>query len=333
MAQVGNNAWPTLLDFASREDPDGKIAQLAELLHEKNEILDDIPFVEGNLPTGHKSTIRAGLPTPTWRKLNYGVQPTKGQSVQVVDTCGMLADLGEVDKKMADLNGNSAAWRLSEDAGHIEGIAQALAATLIYGDTDVYPERFMGIGPRYDDLSADNGEQIIDADAGGSGSDCTSIWLVGWGMNTVHGIFPKGSQAGLTMEDKGEVMLVDENGGKFPGYQTYYAQDVGLCVRDWRFIVRIANIDTGELTIDKSSNSADLEDLMVQASEQIWSLSGCRPIFYCNRGIRTWFRRQMLKDSNRNLSIMEYGGKKVMAFDEIPIRRVDQILNTEARIT
>ena len=57
MATIGANAL-TLSDWARRRDPDGKIAQIVEILKDTNEVLDDWMFVEGNLPTGHKTTIR-----------------------------------------------------------------------------------------------------------------------------------------------------------------------------------------------------------------------------------------------------------------------------------
>ena len=62
---------PTLLDLAKRLDPDGKIDVIAEILTQENPILEDLSFVEGNLPTGHRTTIRTGLPTPTWRRSRW----------------------------------------------------------------------------------------------------------------------------------------------------------------------------------------------------------------------------------------------------------------------
>src|SRR6266576_2356474 len=57
----------TMMDWAKRLDPNGKIPTIVELLSQTNEILDDMLFVEGNLPTGHRSVIRTGLPTVYWR--------------------------------------------------------------------------------------------------------------------------------------------------------------------------------------------------------------------------------------------------------------------------
>lgn len=324
--------WPTLLDFAKASDPDGKISQVAEILTETNEILEDMVYVEGNLLTGHRHTIRTGFPDPTWRKFYGGVQPTKGSTRQVTDSCAMLESYAEVDKALADLNGNSAAFRLIEDYAHIEGMSNFLARGLLYGDETLDPEKFTGLSPRYNLLSADNGENIIDA--GGTGTDNTSIWLVCWGPQTVFGIIPKGSTAGLKMEDKGQVTIenVDGLGGRMEGYRTHYRMDVGLTVRDWRYVVRIANIDKSALT-DDASSGANLVDLMVKATEQVPNLTVGRPVFYMSRGTRTKLRMQIKAAyKSATMTAENVGGKRVVMFDEIPVKRVDVLSVDEARV-
>ena len=321
---------PTLADVAKRQDPDGKIDTIVELLSETNECLLDMAFLEGNLQTGHRTTIRSGLPSSTWRKLNYGVQPSKSTTVQVTDTAGMLEAYAEVDKALADLNGNSASFRLSEDRAFLESMNQTMASTLFYGDTGTDPEKFMGLAPRYSSTSAESGDNIIVG--GGSGSDNTSIWLVVWGPNTAHGIYPKGSQAGLKHQDLGEVTLEDAASGKYQGYRTHYKWDIGVTLRDWRYVVRIPNIDVSNLTKDASSG-ADLVDLMVQAVEKVPNLGLGRATFYGNRTVSSILRRQITNTSNVRLSMDEIAGKRVMTFDGIPFRRNDAILNTEATVS
>lgn len=324
---------PTLLDVTKRLDPNGAIDMIAEILNETNEILDDMVWIEGNLPTGHLTTIRTGLPAPTWRKLYGGVQPTKSTTVQVTDTCGMLEDYAEVDKALADLNGNTASFRLSEDRSHIEGISQELASTLLYGNETTEPEAFTGLAPRFNDQSAENGENILTSAATPDGSDNTSIWLIVWGPNTVHGIYPKGSKAGLQMTDKGQVTIenIDGNNGRMEAYRTHYRWDCGLTVRDWRYVVRI-NIDQEDLTAD-ASTGPDLIDLMTQALELPPSLSAGRPAFYMNRRVRSFLRRQIVnKVSGSTLTADTVAGKRVYMFDEVPVRRVDAITNTESGI-
>jgi len=327
---VANN--PTLIDLSKRLDPDGKIASIVELLNQSNDVLTDMSFIEGNLPTGHKTTIRTGLPTPTWRKLYGGVQPGKSTTVQVTDACGMLEAYAEVDKALADLNGNSAAFRLSEDAAHIESMSQEMASTLFYGNEGTEPEAFTGLAPRYSSLSAQNADNIIDAFSG-SGGDLTSIWLCVWGPQTGHGIYPKGSLAGLQMSDKGQVTVenVDGAGGRMEGYRTHYRWDCGVSIRDWRYFVRIANIDISELgTI---ANTKNLINWMVQASERIPSFGKGRAAFYMNRTLREKLRLGILERVSSNLTWETVEGKRVMTFDDIPVRRTDALINTESRVT
>lgn len=329
MAAIGESN-PTLLDVASRME-DGQIAKtIVELLNETDEVLDDATFLEANDGTSHKTTVRSGLPTATWRKLNYGVQPSKSTTVQIKDACGMLEAYAEVDKALADLNGNTAAFRLSEDRAFLESMNQSFVDALFYGDTTVDPEKFMGLAPRFNSTSAENGDNILSGS--GAGSDNTSVWLMVWGPNTVHGLYPKGSMAGISHRDLGEWTLEDSNGGKYQGYRTHYKWDCGLTVRDWRYIVRIANIDVSDLTKD-AATGANLVDLMVQALELVKDTNLGRPVFYCNRTIRSFLRRQMLNKSNLLLSLDEIAGKKVVTFDGIPVRRCDAILNTEAAVS
>jgi hypothetical protein len=322
---------PTLADVAARMTADGKIdPQIVEMLNETNEILDDMTVIEANGFTEHKTTVRSGLPAGTWRKLNYGVQPEKSRTVPVKDSMGMLETYAEVDKALADLNGNSAAWRLSEDRAFVEGMNQTMATTLFYGDSSADPEKFMGLAPRYNSLSAENAMNIIDA--GGTGSDNASIWLIVWGPNTCHTIFPKGSAAGLQSRDLGEHTLTDAAGGRYQGYRTHYKWDIGAVLRDWRYVVRIANIDVSDLT-KNAATGGDLIDLMTQALELVPNIGMGRPAFYMPRKIRSFLRRQITnKVAGSTLTMEEVSGKKVVTFDGVPCRRTDALLLTEARV-
>jgi hypothetical protein len=326
---------PTLLDMAKRLDPDGAIATIVEILNETNEVLDDMSWVEGNLETGHRTTIRSGIPAPTWRKLYQGVQPTKSTTVQVTDNVGMLEAYAEVDVALADLAGRTAAFRASEDKAFIEGISQELADTIFYGNEGTEPEAFTGLAPRFNSTSAENGDNMILG--GGSGSDNASIWLVVWGPNTVHGIIPKGSQAGVKMTDKGVVTIedVDGNNGRMEAYRTHYRLDAGLTVRDWRYIVRIPNIDRSALLIAHATG-ANLPDLMFQAMRRIPNLSGGRPVFYMSRDIATMLARQVATDGASSFLTADSNAGDIRwteRFHGIPVRRVDALAADEATVS
>lgn len=324
---------PTLMDVAKAKDPNGQIAKVVEILSETNEVLEDMVFIEGNLETGHRSTIRTGLPVPTWRKLYGGVQPTKGTTAQVTDNTGMLEAYAEIDKELADLANNAQAYRMIQDRAHIEGMNIEMADTLFYGNEGTEPEAFTGLSPRYNDNSGPaNADNIILG--GGSGADNSSVWLVVWGEGKVHGIYPKGSKAGISVEDKGQVTIedIDGNGGRMEAYRTHYIWKSGLVVADWRYCVRIANIDNSDLTKNAASG-ADLVDLMTQALELVPSLTGGRPAFYMNRTCRSFLRRQIKNSNNVQITMDQVAGKRVLAFDEVPVRRCDALTSGEATIS
>lgn len=328
MAILGDK-YPTLLDVSKHFGSDGQPLPLAELLTETNPILDDIPWYEANQTTGHRIAVRAGYPDAAWRKLNGGVSPSKNNYADVNESMGLLASLGVVDKKLAEMSANINEFRMRENIGHIESMNQTFARTLIYGDTDTSPEQFLGLAPRFDSKSAKNGAQIIDAS--GNDTDLTSIYIVGWGPNSVFGIYPKGTQAGLVHKDMGEELVDDGTGKQYPGLRDWFEWSGGIAVKDWRYIVRIANIDVSALTKDANSG-ADLIDLIVQGIEQLQGVEGVRPVIYAPRVVRSFLRRQITNKDNVWLSMGEVAGKKVVQFDGIPVRRLDSILLNEARV-
>jgi hypothetical protein len=346
MATLGLLGKVTLLEWAKALDPNGSVAKVAELLNQSNEILTDMPFIEGNLPTGHKTTVRTGIPQGVWRQMYQGVPPVKTLRAQVTDTCGMLENRNEIDKDLADLNGNTAEFRLSEAGGIIEGLNQQMAQTLVYGNTAVNPERFMGLAPRFGAISgAANAQNIIDA--GGVGAVNTSVWLVVWGPDTVTGIFPKGSKAGLVHQDLGEIDAFDANQNRFRAYADRWQFKLGLTVRDWRYVVRICNIDTTDLvtqaTTQANTAATLLIKLMIRSLARIPFMGKGTAVFYANRTVKEMLAIQAL-DRSQNAVAFQPGAQQfgqqgpgsvnngVVTVLGVPVRTVDQILSTEARV-
>lgn len=333
MATLTSNAL-TLADWAKRLDPDGKVPVVAELLSQSNEILEDAVFQEGNLPTGHRVVIRTGLPTAYWRSINQGIPTSKSTTAQVDESVGMLEAYARVDKDLAELNGNTAAFRLSEDTAFLEAMNQAQASTLLYGNPATDARQYLGLGPRFGTISgAGNATNIIDA--GGTSSNNTSIYLVLWGENTVFCTFPKGSKAGLIHEDQGVMTVYDANNNPYQAYQTHYQWKNGLVVKDWRYVVRIANINTANLVAE--SSAADLVKLMSRALDRIPNFGMGRAAFYMNRTVYSMLRVQALNKSQNALSVQQglnqFGTPmNWTSFEGVPLRRVDQLLNTETRV-
>jgi hypothetical protein len=328
---------PTLLDHAKRIDPDGKVPIVAELLSQTNEILTDAVFVQGNLPTGHRVVVRTGLPTVYWRTLNAGVPTSKSTTAQVDEGCGMMEARSHVDQKLAALSDDIAGFRLSEDKAFIEAMNQLQATTMFYGNPATDPRQYLGLSARYGAISgAGNATNIIDA--GGVSSNNTSIWLIVWSDQTVFCTFPKNSKAGLSHKDLGEESVQDSNGGWYQALRTLYQWDNGLVVKDWRYAVRICNINTTNLVTE--SSAADVLKLMIKAIARIPSIKMGRPVFYMNRTVKEMLEIQTLGKNTSgsgviNNVILDDLGKlsQVMStFRGIPIRQVDTLLNTEARV-
>lgn len=325
------STMPTLLDKFSRSEKDGKIAKIVELLAKQNDILQDAEYQECNDGSKHKTTMRSGIPEPAWRLFNKGVQPTKSTTVQVIDTTGMMEDYGKVDKALADLSGNADAFRVSENMAKLQGFNNKTARYMFYGNTASEPESFLGLAPRYNSLAAESGANIVDA--GGTGSTNASIWFVTWGELTTHLLYPKGSVAGFQHRFLGEDTVQDDAGGEFQAYRDHFKWDIGMSVRDWRANARIANIDVTALTKDASAG-ADLVEKMIDAYYRLDNpMQGeGRTVIYCNKTIQTFLHKQAMNSKNINLTLGEYGGRKIPEFLGMPIKRVDALLNTEARV-
>lgn len=346
MATLGTTAL-TYMDWAKRLEDGYRIATIVELLSQTNEILDDMLVVEGNLPTGHKTTVRTGLPQATWRLLNQGVPNAKSTTAQITDTCGNLETYSVIDKDIADLNGNTQEFRLSETRAFLEGMSQQVAATLIYGNQFINPERFTGFAPRYSTVTTANSQTANNVlDAGGTGSTNTSLWITTWGSDTCHAIFPKGKITGLQHRDMGEWPVADSAGNTYQAYRDHFKWEIGITNRDWRYTARVCNIDVTLLTGVSAANlinlivralyrlpTAPAEATAIQTSDspEVRANMG-RVVIYCNRVIRTYLDLQAMNKTNVLLRLEEFNGKVVTTFRGIPVRTCDAINNSEARV-
>lgn len=325
----------TLHDLATRHGgADRKVLSIVELMTKTRPLLEDMGWQEGNLPTGHIFSVRNGLPGVHWRKLNEGVPVSKSTVTQVTETCGMLESVSPLDEKLVKLSSNPAEFRLTESVAYIEAMGQEFSSTLWYGNGNMKPETITGFSPRFNNLTGPVKRQIIDA--GGTGPNLASIWLVVWSPLTTFGIYPKGTKVGLQHHASGVIDLTDHNGNTFRGYRDRYQWDVGLCLRDPRFVVRIANIDVDKLpTFGTASNqAADLISLMNIATSRIHNLKLGKAAWYMNRDVKEAWENQMLKTSY--IQHVRSDGQNFDGWDEsfkmIRIKPDDGLISTEERV-
>lgn len=329
----------TLIDVATRLAPDGSPAVIANRLSQNMPILEDIPWDEGNLITGNRTTVRVSEPEVEFRRINAGVAPSKSTAAAVDEGAAELVGESEVDRTLAILSGNPAAYRMGEAEPFFEAMRKRMVRTLFYGNASIDNKEFTGLTPRYNSLSGFTGDQIIDG--GGTGEDNFSIWLVNWGEGRLKGLYPKGTTAGLmhmdTTANKGEGpdghpigdYLYDAQGKRYLGYRDHYQWNCGLTVQDYRYAVRIANLDASLLS-DDATTGAKLTNLMIEALETIEAPEGA--VFYVNRRIMTKLRQQIEAKKGAFLSWGEAAGKRVVSFGEVPVKRVDALNTYEARV-
>jgi hypothetical protein len=325
MATITTYKQLTLPEIANRIDPKGNLATIAEVLAQENEILYDAPMIEANDIFHHTSVQRDSLPTGTFRQLNRGVLPEASTTQDVVDTMGILETFAEADCDLVDAAPNPKQVRSDEGKAFLEGMAQTMAATLMYGNKGTDPEEFDGLAVRMASLAATT--NVIGA--GGTGSDLTSMYIVQWGVNTAHFIYPRGSKAGLVHNDLGKETKVDSSGRMHRVYRDQYQWKLGLVVKHPKAIARYANIET-----NSASNSFN-EDHLIRLLTRM-PKRGKGATIYC--GIEM-FAEMRIRLKDKSNVYFEPGrgeglaGEPVMYFDGRPIRAVEQILLTEAALT
>ena len=348
MATIGNT-FLGLADIYAGQLKNGQIADIINMLAQTNSMLDDAITRECNEGKTHKHTVLSGLPSVTWGRLYEGIPNSKAQRTQVQDSTGFVEARSTVDCRLGEVEKNLAAFRLQEAQSFLEAMSQEMQRALIYENQDTAPEKITGLDPRFNSLSAETGSQIVDA--GGTGSDNTSVWFVTWGMDAVHMIYPEGSNAGLIREDHGKQRVLDGAGDAYYAFEETFRWHGGVTVRDWRKVARIANIDVSNL----AAGSVDIYKFMRNAYYKIHGIrtvdSGTsrpgggmdgnfamgRTVIYCNKevfeALDAFGTNDGASDNFVRLRPRELDGKEVMTYRGMPIRQVDQIVNTEAQIT
>jgi hypothetical protein len=328
------------LDWAKRQDPDGTIAAIAEVMHESNNILGDALVLPGNLETGNRITQRSSLPAPGRRRVNRGVASTKSTTKQVTETVAIYGDWAKIDLLQLDLMADPATFIASEHEAHLEGLTQAFASEFIYGNHATDPDGFTGLTPRYNAL----GDSLFQVVTAGGSTNLSSIWWVTYGPGKTHLHFPKNTKSGISFKDYNDLPVTDDDGNEYPGYRRYYEWQVGLSVKDPRFNVRIANIDTAALADAGESgfDGAELELLMIDAINKMPNMfdpapanSGqmSRHVCYMNGTVYTAMERLATTKPNGQFAVQQFGGLPVLTYRGYPIRRVDKITNAETAVS
>lgn len=337
MAVLGNTAL-TLSDWKKRMAPDGSVDFIIEALMNANPIMDDIPWMMGNLPTGNKTTIRTSMPRPSIRRINRGVERHKAQTEQVTDTCIILEDRSVVDIELLALAQNGEAFRRSEDAAFVGGFSDAVAANIFYGDTDESGEQFNGISKRYDTYGDDTYKnkapyQVVSA--GTPGEKNTSGYFIGWGTHATTGIYPKNSSLGLQQRDLGEQTVTDADNREYQAVTTLFTWKCGLAVGDIRSNALVRNIDMSTLPSLTSAQKLKLVENFIRAKNRIRGIQSRdkKVVLYVGDELYNFFELYLLDKSNVHVTRQDLANAAPQLYlSGIPIKKCDAISEEEAAV-
>lgn len=325
---VDTTTMLSLLELAKRKDPNGDLATIAEVLTEENACLVDAPWMEANGEFSHKIVRRLSQPGGAWRQLNAGVATVTTKTKEVMEQLGMLEAYSEVDLDLAKASGNVKKFRNDEAIGIVEGMAQNLADTIMYGNAGTDPEQFTGLAPRLNSTSQTN---VVSA--GGSGGDTTSFFIVQWGERQVHLLYPKDNpNMGVKRTDMGErtqssATTGAANTAQFQIYREHFQVKCGLAVHDERCIARYCNVEVSTPTTNSFAPAA-LIGLLGKMKNR-----GKGAFIYANDDGITLLEKYAVSADNVWYRPAEFGGMDVGSFRGRPVRLVDAILSTETAVS
>lgn len=339
MAVLGSTYW-NLIDALKMQDKAADAA-IAEVLHIFTPFLKDANVQTCNKGTKHASMIRSDLPTVAFGALYQGIAQSKGIYTSVEDTTGFVEGLSSVDKRLLDLYPTETGkLRMMEAQGFLEAIAQTLASAIWYSNTNINGKQFHGLGARY--ATSSNPNVVL---GGGSGSDNTSIWFVTHGDMQTSVIVPQGIPAGVQREDKGEQRVLDASNNPYYVKEEMFSQHMGITVKDWRWNVRIPNIDVSDVTAGTVRINAllrrgyhKLHGTHAYQMDKPGQASPGRTVIYMNRTLYEALDAESVNrpggtDNFIRLTPMEIQGEEVMSWRGMPIRRDDTLLNTETLVS
>jgi len=331
MATVASNQL-TFFDAAKLHTSDGKMITVAELFQQQNGLHQDFEWVESDTAAGHLSAQRTSLPDVFDKVANEGVDASKSTVAQILESPQRLEGWSKIEDDVARHGGNIGAKKADQDSAFVEQMIQTWHKRVLYGNGASSPGQIDGIMKRYGTKAGQAiGKNILLAKTG-AGTDYASILLIGHGRSKAYAFYPKGSPAGLEMEDFGrEHMTV--SGKEVVQHSKRFTWAFGLAFDNPYYVVRIANVDLSDL---KGGSPPDLILLMQQALSLLPSRKNCRPAFYVSPTVEFWLQRQAylaVKSGAGGLGMMNVAGEEMMAFQGVPINRLEQLSEAETEVT
>ena len=306
----------TLLDIAKMNGSDDIVPLIEENMSVAPEFNGAGRTIAG---TSYNSLVRDTLPGVGFRNANEGVAGVKSIWSQRLTSTFIVNARIEMDKAVADSSEDGPDAVIAREAsGVIKSMMLSLGSQMYYGvattvatSAAASPTKgFPGLVSTYDSTN-------LAVDAGGAGSDTSSVWGVKWGPDALQWVVGRNGMFDLSALTTERVL--DGSDLPYTAYVRELLTYVGLQQVNKHAVGRIRNIDTGSGLSDD-----DIAELL-----SLFPVGMTPDALYMNR------RSLRLLRSSRTATISSGGTDRTVALPfpdssmGIPIIVTDSIKDTE----
>lgn len=342
MATKGSR-YITFRDLLSGRTPNGFVDKdVVDLVAQENPVLQDVLWKQCNKGREDVVTIRSGMPEAVVRSFYEGWTGTKQSKKQVANACCRCSTGIEFDWALYEQDKDKAAFLADEQRAHSSTLGDKVASLLFYGEVANDPKGINGFATTFSKYGAVSGNTMVTDDKtaafyclnGGDSESVQarrSIFLVGWGAKSCHGIYPEGSSAGIKIDQLTTQYMPDGNGANLKMGLQEMNWEAGLNIRDFRYCGRICNIN---VATDPTANGAtDITKLVRKLVTRAKS-TGVSQRLYCCRLVFEAIAEQFEKKTMANaVKYADLEQKKEASLLGIPVSFCDCMNIDEAAVS
>lgn len=343
MATKGSR-YITFRDLLSGRTPNGFVDKdIVDLVSQENPVLQDVLWKQCNKGREDIVTIRSGLPEAVVRSFYEGWTGSKQSKKQVANACCRCSTGIEFDWALYEQDKDKAAFLADEQRAHSSTLGDKVASLLFYGKVADDPKGINGFATTFSKYGAVSGSSMVTDDkkaefycmsakpSSGASDAFRSLFLIGWGAKSCHGIYPEGTSAGIKIDQLTNQYMSDGNGGNLKMGLQEMNWEAGLNIRDFRYCGRVANID-----IEADPTASGAVDLCKYVRKLVTRVktTGVTQRFYCCRLVFEAICEQFEKKTMANaIKYADLEQKKDASLLGIPVSFCDCMNIDETEVT
>ncbi|MCK9598582.1 MAG: hypothetical protein M0R06_06035 [Sphaerochaeta sp.] len=334
MAGNSMNQWSWSEILARYDKTMTTLRREVNVLVERHPILMDAPVREAESINGEEFDITTSLPQPYLLSRGEGRAATKGQVQHGSESMAWFGNQLRVNKEYMTSQPQPAAWLQNEEMKYLEGMNQAYAEMLFYGDSSTEPKEFDGLDVRYGAIA----DYSVFDNGASTASSLTDIWLIQWDQYDCCMIYPKGERGGIQRTPLPDAPLATQtdSDNAVPDEQKKIADFMrvnfdwkgGLCLKDPRRIKRITNIHTD----NDDANAFDIR-IFRQAKNAFAGKTFGTIYAYLHSDLFTQIENAVDEKVNIHYPPNQPFATPQAYIGQIPLRPDDRILLTNSQMT